>query len=97
MGWLLQKEHPSVQTKEDTIDLSDLDNDPVVRFQAKHYQILEFSTVFIFPIWILSLLFPQLTLFQLIAINFMRCMFASNFTFLVNSAAHLYGFQPYDK
>jgi fatty-acid desaturase len=35
MGWLFQKEHKAVKEKEATIDLSDLDNDPVVRFQTK--------------------------------------------------------------
>jgi hypothetical protein len=35
MGWLFQKEHKAVKDKEATIDLSDLDNDPVVRFQTK--------------------------------------------------------------
>lgn len=35
MGWLMEREDPAVSQKEATLDLSDLDNDPIVRFQSK--------------------------------------------------------------
>ncbi len=38
MGWLMVKEHPLVIEKGSQIDLSDVLNDPVVRFQRKYYK-----------------------------------------------------------
>jgi stearoyl-CoA desaturase (delta-9 desaturase) len=36
MGWLMSKKHPAVKEKGAGIDMSDLDNDPVVSFQKKY-------------------------------------------------------------
>jgi len=38
MGWLMVKKHPLVIEKGSQIDLSDVLNDPVVRFQRKYYK-----------------------------------------------------------
>jgi stearoyl-CoA desaturase (delta-9 desaturase) len=38
MGWLMVKKHPMVIEKGSQIDLSDVLNDPVVRFQRKYYK-----------------------------------------------------------
>lgn len=35
VGWLLVKKHPDVRRKGKVIDMSDLDQDPVVAFQKK--------------------------------------------------------------
>lgn len=35
VGWLLCKKHPDVKAKGKGIDLSDLENDPVLRFQKR--------------------------------------------------------------
>jgi stearoyl-CoA desaturase (delta-9 desaturase) len=35
MGWLMMRKHPDVIAKGKTIDLSDLEADPVVMFQHK--------------------------------------------------------------
>lgn len=35
VGWLLVKKHPDVKRKGSTIDMSDLDQDPIVMFQKK--------------------------------------------------------------
>jgi stearoyl-CoA desaturase (delta-9 desaturase) len=35
MGWLLVKKHKDVFTKGKTVDMSDVESDPVVRFQRK--------------------------------------------------------------
>ena len=36
MGWLLVKKHPDGKAKGNTLDYSDLENDPVLRFQRKY-------------------------------------------------------------
>lgn len=35
IGWLLVKKHPDVKRKGSTIDMSDLERDPIVMFQKK--------------------------------------------------------------
>lgn len=35
VGWLLVKKHPDVKRKGATIDMSDLERDPIVMFQKK--------------------------------------------------------------
>lgn len=35
MGWLLCKKHPHVRSKGKVVDMSDLEQDPVVMFQKK--------------------------------------------------------------
>lgn len=40
MGWLCCKKHPEVIAKGKTLDLSDLEGDPMIDFQRKYYKIL---------------------------------------------------------
>lgn len=35
IGWLMVKKHPDVKTKGSTVDMSDLERDPIVMFQKK--------------------------------------------------------------
>jgi stearoyl-CoA desaturase (delta-9 desaturase) len=44
MGWLLQKEHPLCKEMEKNIPLSDLNDDPVIRIQAKYE--LDYNFIF---------------------------------------------------
>nr|CAD2188197.1 unnamed protein product [Meloidogyne enterolobii] len=46
MGWLLVKKHPQVKAKGAGLDLSDLFDDPVLRFQRKYYLLLVFIFCF---------------------------------------------------
>ncbi len=43
MGWLMVKKHPLVIKKGSQIDLSDVLNDPVVRFQRKYKELGQVS------------------------------------------------------
>lgn len=96
VGWLMLKKKPIVIQKGKTLDLSDLLNDPVVRFEEKFFWPLKIALCFVMPVligyyicgasWILS--------FQL---NIFRYTIVLNITWTVNSLAHIYGYQPYDK
>jgi len=97
MGWMIEPEHPSVKEKQKLIDLSDLDEDPIVQFQHQHYGLLFTIFVFILPISLNHLLFPELSLYQLWCLNFGWWLQSVHSTSLVNSAAHLWGERPYDK
>ena len=35
MGWLLVKKHDDVKEKGKTVDMSDLEHDPIIKFQIK--------------------------------------------------------------
>jgi stearoyl-CoA desaturase (delta-9 desaturase) len=41
IGWLLCKKHPDVRRKGQTVDLSDLLDDPVVYYQRKYVSVPE--------------------------------------------------------
>ena len=96
VGWLLMLKHPQVIIKGRNIDVSDLEQDPVVRFQARHY--LKLCLIF-------SLLVPSLVPWYFwnedpwISFAFLfafRYITSLHCTWLVNSAAHLWGERPYD-
>lgn len=95
VGWLLQRKHPDVIEKGKQIDLSDLMQDPIVRFQRRVYKPLMLTLNLIIPTVI-----PWLTwgeeLFTSYAVSVARWVFTVNITWLVNSAAHMWGYKPYD-
>lgn len=39
MGWLMIKKHPDVREKGKTIDMSDLEKDPIIMFQKKYLKL----------------------------------------------------------
>lgn len=45
MGWLVLKKHPMVAEKGKTIDMSDIEQDPIVMFQKK-YELKFFTLIF---------------------------------------------------
>jgi len=97
VGWLLCKKHPEVISKGKGLDLSDLENDPVLRFQKKHYMILMPIACFIVPTLIPVFLWGETWTNAWFVATMFRWTFVLNATWLVNSAAHLYGNHPYDK
>lgn len=96
IGWVLLPEHPEVQKKEKTIPMDDLENNPILDFQARYYWPLVLLTVFIIPISLMMWLFPQ-PLFHIICLNYTRWIFTTHISACVNSVAHIWGDKPYDK
>lgn len=97
IGWLMVNEHPDVEEKRRTIDMSDIMRDPIAMFQKRNYWIL-------MPI--VSMVMPTVLPFYLwgesmwnayhVCVAF-RYMYSLHDTFLVNSFAHSTGMRPYDK
>lgn len=52
---------------------------------------------FVVPIWTFTYFFPELTWFQLFALNYAQLLIPMHLIFCVNSIAHRYGFRPWDK
>jgi len=96
VGWLLCRKHPEVKTKGKNIDLSDLYEDPILRFQKRYYLLVMPLTAFIVPTAV-PMYFWNETFLNAFAVNLFRYTLTLNATWLVNSAAHMYGHKPYDK
>ncbi|KAG8190299.1 hypothetical protein JTE90_012587 [Oedothorax gibbosus] len=97
MGWLMCRKHPDVANKGKTVYLDDLWDDPVVRFQRKYYipMVLFFSFYLptVLPVW----LWGETYWNAFFIAGMTRYCFSLNVTWLVNSAAHRFGDQPFDK
>ena len=49
MGWLLVRKHPAVLRAGKRIDMSDLESDPMVMFQHRHYLACYLGAAFLIP------------------------------------------------
>lgn len=96
VGWLLCRKHPEVLKKGRAIDLSDLMADPVVRFHRKYYVRLVILSCFILPTIAPMYLWGETFRNALFVSTLLRLCFTLNQTWLVNSAAHMWGSKPYD-
>lgn len=94
-GWLMVRKHPDVIAKGKTIDLSDLEADPIVRFQKKYYYLL-YGIANILITALPCLLWGESLRVSVLGVYVLRTVFLYNITWLVNSAAHLYGTRPYN-
>ncbi|XP_003747585.1 stearoyl-CoA desaturase 5 [Galendromus occidentalis] len=97
VGWLLVRKHPDVIEKGRKIDLSDLNADPVVMFQKKHYLKTVLFACFVFPTVVPWFLWGESLFHAFVVCALTRYCVALNVTWLVNSAAHMWGDKPYDK
>uniref|UniRef100_A0A2I9LPP9 Stearoyl-CoA desaturase 5 n=1 Tax=Centruroides hentzi TaxID=88313 RepID=A0A2I9LPP9_9SCOR len=96
IGWLLVRKHPDVIEKGKNVDLSDVTNDPVVKFQKKYYIPLMVTSCFLLPTVIPWWLWGETVWNAFYVATIFRYCFTLNNTWLVNSAAHMWGNRPYD-
>jgi stearoyl-CoA desaturase (delta-9 desaturase) len=96
-GWLMVRKHPDVKTKGSKIDMSDLLNDPVCAFQRKVYVPSVVLFCFLLPTVLPWLLWDESLTIAYFVPGVLRYVLALNATWLVNSAAHIWGNKPYDK
>ncbi|KAK5650604.1 hypothetical protein RI129_001633 [Pyrocoelia pectoralis] len=96
IGWLMCKKHPDVREKGKGIDLSDLTDDPILRYQKKFYLLFMPIICFVIPTMVPMYLWDE-TFMNAFCINLFRYTFTLNATWLVNSAAHMLGHKPYDR
>ncbi|KAF7991210.1 hypothetical protein HCN44_002772 [Aphidius gifuensis] len=95
IGWLLVRKHPDVIAKGKTVDMSDLDSDPVVVWQRRLYILLMPIFCFLLPTWIPIHFWNEKPMYAWYLTIF-RYTISLNLTWLVNSAAHIWGTKPYD-
>ncbi|XP_055324058.1 acyl-CoA Delta-9 desaturase-like [Sitodiplosis mosellana] len=97
VGWLLVRKHPDVLRKGATIDMSDLERDPIVMFQKKYYLLLMPTFCFIIPTLMPMYILNETLWNSWFVASALRYVLTLNATWLVNSAAHKWGTKPLDR
>ncbi|KAF6213874.1 hypothetical protein GE061_011599 [Apolygus lucorum] len=97
MGWLMVKKQTDVKLKGQLVDMSDLEEDWVVMFQMKYYFILMPLCAFVIPIGIPMYFWGESLNVAFHCSAILRYTVSLNNTWLVNSAAHIWGNRPYDR
>ncbi len=96
IGWLLLKKHPDRLEAEKKVDATDLWEDPLVRFQHKCDPWYAFYIVWFFPAQVAYYCWGEEYWNGVFVAGALRYCLVLHITFLVNSAAHLWGDRPYD-
>lgn len=97
IGWLFVRKHRDVIEKGRSLDVTDLLADPVVRFQRKYYKISVVLMCFVVPTLVPWYIWGESLWNSYFLASILRYAISLNVTWLVNSAAHMYGNRPYDK
>ncbi|XP_046646011.1 acyl-CoA Delta-9 desaturase-like [Daphnia pulicaria] len=96
VGWLLCKKHPEVIRRGKTVDATDLLQDPVVVYQRKYYVPLAL-VCFALPAIVPWYFWGESFKTAFFVASVFRYVFTLHATWLTNSAAHIWGYHPYDK
>jgi len=96
MGWLMTKKHPKIKEMGVKLDLSDLTSDPLLAFQRKYYLPLVVIGCFIFPTAVPVALWGESALVAFYTAALFRYCITLHATWFINSAAHTFGYRPYD-
>lgn len=96
-GWLMCRKHPAVKAKGNQIDLSDLLNDPVLKVQRKYYLLSVALFCFAFPAVVPWYFWGESGWNAYFTCSLFRYALSLNFTWCVNSVAHMWGNKPFDK
>ncbi|XP_062989274.1 stearoyl-CoA desaturase [Elgaria multicarinata webbii] len=97
IGWLLVRKHPDVIEKGQKLDLSDLKADKVVMFQRRFYKSSVVIMCFLVPAFVPWYFWGEPYFNSFLLASILRYTASLNATWLVNSAAHMYGNRPYDQ
>ncbi|XP_068160798.1 acyl-CoA desaturase [Antennarius striatus] len=96
IGWLLVRKHPDVIEKGRKLELKDLLADGVVMFQKRHYKLSVVLMCFLVPMLVPFYLWGESLWVGYFIPALLRYTLVLNATWLVNSAAHMWGNRPYD-
>lgn len=97
MGWLMVKKDPRVLHAGQDLDLSDLDALPEVRFQSYLHPWWNVFWCLGFPALFSKLVLGDSLVAGFLVAGVLRYVYCLHVTWLVNSAAHAWGFRPYEK
>uniref|UniRef100_A0A3P9PUH2 stearoyl-CoA 9-desaturase n=1 Tax=Poecilia reticulata TaxID=8081 RepID=A0A3P9PUH2_POERE len=97
IGWLLVRKHPDVIEKGQKLELGDLKADRVVMFQRRHYKLSVVLLCFLVPMLVPWYFWGESLGVAYFVPGLLRYTVVLNASWLVNSAAHMWGNRPYDK
>jgi len=97
VGWLMLRKHPEVIRKGKTLDMTDLNTDPLLVAQRRFYLPCVAVMCFVFPTAVPVLLWSESAYVAFYTAAVLRYTWTLNMTWTVNSFAHLYGYRPYDQ
>ncbi|XP_034049772.1 acyl-CoA desaturase [Thalassophryne amazonica] len=97
IGWLLVRKHPDVIERGRKLDLSDLMADKVVKLQRKYYKLSVVLMCFLVPTVVPWYVWGESLWVAYFLATVLRYTLVLNATWLVNSAAHMWGNRPYDR
>lgn len=97
IGWLLVRKHPDVIEKGRKLEMLDLKADEVVMFQRRHYKMSVVIFCFVVPTLVPWYFWGESFVVGYFVPGLLRYALVLNATWLVNSAAHIWGNRPYDK
>ncbi|XP_055944087.1 acyl-CoA Delta-9 desaturase-like [Argiope bruennichi] len=97
IGWLMCKKHPDVAKRGKSLHLGDLWADPIVRFHRRFYVPMSLFFCYILPTTIPVWYWGESKWNSFFIAGVLKYCYNLNITFLVNSAAHTFGSQPYNK
>uniref|UniRef100_A0A8D0GLY7 stearoyl-CoA 9-desaturase n=1 Tax=Sphenodon punctatus TaxID=8508 RepID=A0A8D0GLY7_SPHPU len=97
IGWLLVRKHPDVIEKGRKLDLADLKADKVVMFQRRYYKLSVVLMCFFFPTFVPWYFWGESLHNSFFLPAILRYAVVLNASWLVNSAAHMFGNRPYDQ
>ncbi|KAF5298630.1 hypothetical protein FQR65_LT18876 [Abscondita terminalis] len=87
----VQKTTPEQEKVANTIDMSDLQNDPIVMFQKKYYNIMYIIFVLIMPVYIPWVYWNETFVRAAIVSGWMRCAIVLHLSRLIHSATTILG------
>lgn len=96
MGWLFVKKHPDVVQAGREMDFTDLLEDPLVRFQKALDPWFALYMCYVMPAQVAHYGWGEDFWTAFFVAGGLRYVTVLHFTWLVNSAAHIYGDHPYD-
>ncbi|XP_071440253.1 acyl-CoA Delta-9 desaturase-like, partial [Hetaerina americana] len=97
VGWLMQRKHPDVLLMGKKVDMSDITEDPMLAFHTKYFLPIKIIFCFLIPVAVPVIFWGEPWIRSFVLLGTLRYIIGLNFTWCVNSAAHLWGFKPYDK
>jgi len=95
MGWLLCRKHPEVIKQGKKVDMSDLENDPILLLQQKYYVPAAIILTLGLPVALSCYLGESFS--SAYNGNIYRYLLGLHLVWSVNSVAHIWGHKPYDK
>lgn len=97
VGWLMMRKHPEVYEKGKSVDMTDIEKDPLLAFHRKYFIPLKILIAFVLPTIIPPLVWGASWKMSFIVICVVKYVILLNCTWSVNSAAHIWGNRPFDK